>query len=1627
MPSMSSTSTHMENLLASNSGTPRFFQQQTPRSIRGVVGGGTSSKGKLQNLSNQLLKVGHQRVNIDVDLSTNSIEGFTELMVIPTSNTLRTIKLDCREMEIKDVFINGIKNVNYVYKDMLYINDEDHFQQKYNIFDLYSDTFNIHQHHYLRSKLDYIFGSMNYDNNLHDTINGGDSQELHIILPENMKFELTDISAIQTPTGSHPGTMTPSHLRSKATVSDMYTPIQLKIIYSLKNPNNGVNFITNNDIDRKSWHAYTRNSDYNVSTSSWVPCIDNLWDRNTWSLEVNIPRTVRDIGNPRIIGSKEAIRFARNKNKRHQDDIDEEDGGASGGGDDDDIDNYDLVVCSGDFNNVKETPHPIDLSKKVVSWSVFNPVCAHHVGWALGCFSSFTLSDSIEGQGTKSDQDDASGEPNEYEEKESTYSPVTVYALPHHIELARNTCIMANKAIDYFSKEFGSFPFSSFCIVFVKFSPLQSNGFAGLSILSTDLLYPPDIIEPMFTSTEVLLTSIATQWSGINIAPQTFNDMWCTIGISHFMANSYIKKLMGTNEYRYKIKRAIDELVIQDTDSNGKKPLGIQFYRFPISETDLDFVKLKSPIVLYILDNRMTKTDKSFGLSRVLPKLFLQAMSGELPNGTISTSHFQYVCEKVNRNKLDNFFKQWVYATGTPTLRINQKFNKKKTMIEMNIRQTQYHAKRTAAPATTTNPRSFIDEAVSYLDDDPNFPIQPVFMGPLTIRVHEADGTPYEHIVDLKESSTRIDVQYNSKFRKKKKDELAAAAANPDPITPNPSSFVYRLGDVLSSESEMSDWGLVNFEKPDDEISMYHDPYEWIRADVDFEWIARIDVQMPEYMYASQLQFDRDLEAQLDAVRYFGELEKPGLVHATVLIRTVMDERYFYGVRLAAAEALARFSNDGNGFLGVGYLVRAYKELYCFPGSSIPKSNDFSDFRKYFLQIGIPQILSTVRNQDGEVPFVIKELLLNLVKFNDNTNNSFQDSIYISKLLESLTTTAITTSVHSREKTSASVFANNVVTEINRLHKLDRWTPSYQNIIEIACIKQKIRMALAGTIDLSFEDLVYLTQDKYPMEARVEAFRGILQLGGLRNASILRFFLHVVLLNFARPLYRIKLIQVLIDSICYAAMDGGRSKLDDPEFKTLDKLPKERGVGGGAGGGGVAEMIIIEEGPRSEMDSRRDIYARATIKGAIELLRRDYSIGKGLKSTMWELLHSSLLSLHEKRNLFMIRQILYCEIDSFLVSIPVPSLPVAEFKKKIVAKNLGGGVVMLKREGRFRIQLPTRKSISSATTTAGAPSTAAPGQPGSRRGSKTKMGEHPPIEQIVDVGGGSGPQKLKLSISLKSTVSPDKEKQKEVRRSSISKKMKIHEPKVFINKGFVTFKIPKHKLARISHSRPPSRIVNHHVAVRGSLVTLRFGKEAMNKVSRLMAPPVVHRYVKISTKLKTIEISTEPFKPVVQKEPMQPKVETPSISQPIEEEIKKENVIPKATEPEKLPIIEEKRAASEIPPPKSNEHKDITSQRAKSESPKSKQEEVNVSEKSNLFERSTSLPSVPPSAPKSRASSTEPLVDSKKSTPFSRGASPFTISPSPHTKKKKTKIYIHGSGGSSDSKRSRNGTSSPEN
>lgn len=138
----------------------------------------------------------------------------------------------------------------------------------------------------------------------------------------------------------------------------------------------------------------------------------------------------------------------------------------------------------------------------------------------------------------------------------------------------------------------------------------------------------------------------------------------------------------------------------------------------------------------------------------------------------------------------------------------------------------------------------------------------------MTIRIHEADGTPYEHIIEIKDSKTTFDIPYNTKYKRLKrsrrqKERTAANVGNEYAGGGNDDVLLYSLGDVLQSEDEMKEWRLAEWSK-DDEEKMSQESYEWIRMDADFEWICKMSTSMPPYMWVSQLQQDRDVVAQLE-------------------------------------------------------------------------------------------------------------------------------------------------------------------------------------------------------------------------------------------------------------------------------------------------------------------------------------------------------------------------------------------------------------------------------------------------------------------------------------------------------------------------------------------------------------------------------------------------------------------------------------------------------------------------------------------------------------------------------------------------------------------------------------------
>ena len=143
----------------------------------------------------------------------------------------------------------------------------------------------------------------------------------------------------------------------------------------------------------------------------------------------------------------------------------------------------------------------------------------------------------------------------------------------------------------------------------------------------------------------------------------------------------------------------------------------------------------------------------------------------------------------------------------------------------------------------------------------------------MTIRIHEADGTPYEHVLDIRSPFKRYEVPFNTKYKRVRRNtkrylarQAAAQAAAEGDADAAAAMDMVDMGfglEIWENEQERENWKVADWTE-EDEQNMAGQTYEWIRIDADFEWIAAIAFDQKDYMWVSQLQRDRDVVAQYE-------------------------------------------------------------------------------------------------------------------------------------------------------------------------------------------------------------------------------------------------------------------------------------------------------------------------------------------------------------------------------------------------------------------------------------------------------------------------------------------------------------------------------------------------------------------------------------------------------------------------------------------------------------------------------------------------------------------------------------------------------------------------------------------
>ncbi|CAF9936521.1 MAG: hypothetical protein ALECFALPRED_006875 [Alectoria fallacina] len=1201
----------------------------------------------VENASSQPADLGftvsHQKVELDIDLRSRSLTGRTVITINPHLRDLKTIHLNCRQAVVTRLSVNGKPCSGIALTD------------PYKNAKLEWNAAGVQQYDMLQRKLAGQFkdppeeelGVMIPKTVKIDELDpfSEEAQNIHLSRTSgNSKRDLGDGSAIDLVQGS----------RATVEQNARFTTITLIIEYVVEKIRDGMHFVGWEEGDLRYPHAYTTNSLSPGTACCLFPCVDNLTSKCAWDISIKCQKTVGDalqqVSNPNPRSQANSIQGFSNgiieiNGPRKADDRSNSFSDADKA--------LDLaVVCTGDVTD--EIVDARDPTKKTTSFMCTTAISAQHVGFAIGPFEHVDLAEFRE-----NGEDERLGQ---------NAVPVHGFCLPGRVDEVKNTCLPMAKAIDFITLTYGSFPFSDYSLCFVDDLLPDVLDTGSLSICSNRLLFPEDVIEPLDRVSRQLVHALAVQWMGINIVPKDPSDFWVVVGIAYFITDIFMKKLSGNNEYRYNQKKAADRVVELDVDRPSLYDTGALI---TLDSSELEFLELKAPLVLFILDRRLTKAGTSGGLSRIISRIFLNSKVGDLANGSIDSPYFIRTCEKLGHMKFDVFFAQWVEGAGCPKFRVTQRFNKKKLVVEMMIQQSQAENIKDRDMDSENFVRDVKEEHKAVYAG----PIQSAFTGPMTIRIHEADGTPYEHIIEIKDLKTTFDIPYNTKYKRLKrsrrqKERTAASAGNEYMGGGNDDVLLYSLGDVLQSEEEMKEWRLAEWSK-DDEEKMSQESYEWIRMDADFEWICKMSTSMPPYMWVSQLQQDRDVVAQLESIQWMSFVNAHELV-STVLIRTLIDQRYFHGIRTAAAAVLAKNAKNEVGWIGSFHLDKAFHEFFCYPGSHMTRSNDFTDRASYYIQCAIPQAMAKVRNASGHTPFQSRNFLFEKLKFNDNSNNEMSDCHYVAALMRGLAEALASKPPFPTDGFDDfedivgdnQSFLNACLEEIDRHRRIDEWIPSYHNILSTTALDCKRILAKAGIIQTRPADFLEYTSDGTSEYLRLSAFSNVMALGLAKNDAILRWFLFVLSTD-PSPHIRENMIRIFGKTLGSLAV-GEHLEIAKEQATQLDGL-------------------VIEQESTTEA-RQADLARKQTVEGALNALRDEVSANLVLKKDLWKAIESPTLSLRQLGELLDICDWLYEPDPKIIV--------VLKYPRYWEYKNLGRGKLLFTRTSRVRTTLPKRKPVA---------------------------------------------------------------------------------------------------------------------------------------------------------------------------------------------------------------------------------------------------------------------------------------------------------------------------------------------
>ncbi|KAJ0987182.1 hypothetical protein J5N97_005538 [Dioscorea zingiberensis] len=631
---------------------------------------------------------------------------------------------------------------------------------------------------------------------------------------------------------------------------------------------------------------------------------------------------------------------------------------------------------------------------------------------------------------------------------------ITHMCLSENLSKLQNTIGFFHNAFSHYEDYLSMpFPFGSYKQIFIppELSTSSVNLGASMCIFSSEVLFDEKVIDQTIGTRIKLAYALARQWFGVYVSAEEPNDEWLVNGLAGFITDSFIKRFMGNNEARYQRYKA--NCAVCKADVSGATALSSSAASTDLYGTQsMGFYgkvrSWKAIAVLQMLEKQMGPDS--------FRKILQNIVHRPAASRTLSTKEFRHLANKIGnleRPFLKEFFPRWVESCGCPIMRMGLSYNKRRNMIELAVL-------RGCTTKNSPNPNGNYDNESR--DGDTGWP------GMMSIRVHELDGM-YDHpsLPLAGEAWQLLEIQCHSKLAAKR-IQKSKKGSKPDGSDDNADAT-----STLDIRNGMDS------------------PLLWIRVDPEMEYLAEIHFHQPVQMWINQLEKDKDVVAQAEAITSLEGQPQLSFSVINALSNFLGDPKAFWRVRIEAAYALAHTTSEETDLSGLQSLIKFFKGRRFDADIGLPRPNDFHDVPEYFVLEAIPYAVSLVRTADKRSPREAVEFVLQLLKYNDNNGNPYSDVYWLAALVQS---------IGELEFCQQSILLlPSLLKRIDRLLQFDSLMPSHNGILTISCIRALSRIALKLSASVPVEHIYgfiepFRNSEKTPWKVRIEASKALLDL-----------------------------------------------------------------------------------------------------------------------------------------------------------------------------------------------------------------------------------------------------------------------------------------------------------------------------------------------------------------------------------------------------------------------------------------------------------------------------------------------------------------------------------------------------